>query len=533
MLFWLFIWVEIKNNTVKGVETFENTEYSRIKRNKTGTLTGSVNMILKLELVNTGTLVKNGGCLQQEGFWICKRRKSWLISSNLRNRNKKAENGNSELRQHMNIIHWNMGAKQWVKKKEEIEAVILKFLPDIFVITEANMKMGLQDYEKQIAGYSMILPQSAEEHGLARIIMLVREGVKVQTQNQFMDKLVAAIWIKVTARGRRAMTICGVYREHSFVYPGAPANSDSDANQDHRWHRFINNWKIAAVNNDVIVIGDTNLDYLRWTQPSQKHERMVQEMKDEIETLGFHQMIQGMTRAWSGQEDSLIDQCWMNSPGRLIYSKNVVRSFSDHNLIMVSFRTKNKLENRHEILKRERKNFDKIKYKNDIQSIDWSGFYESENIDYLNSFFEREVLKILDEAAPLKIFQRRRKYRNWVSEDIKTQMRDRDALREIARQTDKTEDWSLYRQARNSCVKNLSKCKNSHYQKLFSKIETEKSTKNLYRMIGELSDKKDGNCPQQFIKNGRLIRKPEMMANMQLDYYIGKVRGLIEKIPIS
>ena len=91
------------------------------------------------------------------------------------------ENGNGSLRQHINSIHWNMGAKQWQKKRLEIKAVILQLSPDIFIITEDILKMDLKVEEKEIGGYTMLLPLSAEAHGLAIIVMLIREGVESET----------------------------------------------------------------------------------------------------------------------------------------------------------------------------------------------------------------------------------------------------------------------------------------------------------------------------------------------------------------
>ena len=177
--------------------------------------------------------------------------------------------------------------------------------------------MCLTDEEKNITGYSIVLPLSADEHGLARMVMLVREGLNIKIQKNYMDKCVAAIWIKIGAAGRKPMNICGVYREHRFIYEGAPEDSGSDNNQTLRWFKFIESWKRAATSGDTMVLGDVNIDYCKWALPDTKHSRMVEKMKEELETVDFHQMVTDVTRSWSGQPDTLIDQCWVNAPQRI------------------------------------------------------------------------------------------------------------------------------------------------------------------------------------------------------------------------
>ena len=174
----------------------------------------------------------------------------------------------------------------------------------------------------------------------------------------------------------------------------------------------------------------------------------------------------------------------------LIFIKNLVRSYSDHNLILVSFRTKNKIENKHNFFRRERRNFDVNKYRSDIDNIEWKPFYESEDLDYINNFFVTNVLKILDLAAPLKLFQKRKNYRNWLSDEVKSSMEIRDSLREKARVTGCQEDWVIYRQARNQCIKKLKECKKDYFETLFKKVENEKTMKKNYNLAGELMGKK-------------------------------------------
>ena len=42
-----------------------------------------------------------------------------------------------------------------------------------------------------------------------------------------------------------------------------------------------------------------------------------------------------------------------------------------------------------------------------------------------------------------------------------------------------------------------------------------------------------GYSSQQYCQDGRVIRKPQEMANLQIKYYEDKIKKLIEKIPVS
>ena len=83
-------------------------------------------------------------------------------------------------------------------------------------------------------------------------------------------------------------------------------------------------WKSATGNNDMMVLGDINLDLVKWGNPEYGAAKMVDKVKLEIETLGFHQMVKGITRAWNGKPDSCIYHCWMNTPARLFFCKKKI-----------------------------------------------------------------------------------------------------------------------------------------------------------------------------------------------------------------
>ena len=139
--------------------------------------------------------------------------------------------------------------------------------------------------------------------------------------------------------------------------------------QLNRWKLIVDSWKAISRDSMCTLIGDTNLDYLRWQNPEGSHLRMVQKTKDDIETLGFTQVINGHTRTWKGQKDSLVDQAWVNKPERIINTQNVTRGSSDHNYISITMRTKDKPVLGHETVRRVWKNFNPDRFRSKIKKI--------------------------------------------------------------------------------------------------------------------------------------------------------------------
>ena len=57
--------------------------------------------------------------------------------------------------------------------------------------------------------------------------------------------------------------------------------------QEIRWRKIVKNWVNAGRNKNCLVIGNLNLDYLRWLQPEQHLEQMVEHTQDHVEVAGF------------------------------------------------------------------------------------------------------------------------------------------------------------------------------------------------------------------------------------------------------
>ena len=117
------------------------------------------------------------------------------------------------------------------------------------------------------------------------------------------------------------------------------------------------------------------LTFLKWEAPENAQIDMVNKVKTDIEMGGFSQLLKTPTRFWNNQEPSTPDHIWTNTPDRVVNFQNMKRAVSDHNATIVRISLKERPMKKHEIVKRVRKDFDIIRFQENIGAIDWSEYY--------------------------------------------------------------------------------------------------------------------------------------------------------------
>ena len=165
------------------------------------------------------------------------------------------------------------------------------------------------------------------------------------------------------------------YREFTLLHENSPPNSSDPSQQKIRWKSFTNQWKQAADKNSCWVIGDLNLDMMKWNDTNYEHKELVDILKDNIETKNFSQVITQPTRFWNGSQ-SLIDHIWTNCPSKIMKVRNIDRAVADHNIITTRIRIKGQEHVPTETISRDKSNFDKTTFKNEVSKIDWTTLTE-------------------------------------------------------------------------------------------------------------------------------------------------------------
>ena len=184
----------------------------------------------------------------------------------------------------------------------------------------------------------------------------------------------------------KGLLICGLYREHQYLH------QDSDwslqpAEQSRRWSNFLRQVETARLSAICHIIGDFNLDFMKWTTPDFSHLQMITESKNILEAGGFFQLVKDVTHSWPGQVDSLIDHFWTNEPNKVLSVSNKVRAVGDHNVITATIRTRGSDTRRLDTKKRSYKNFDPVVYRQRLETEKWSDIFDISNVDLAYDFF--------------------------------------------------------------------------------------------------------------------------------------------------
>ena len=448
----------------------------------------------------------------------------------VRNKLVKIRNGNGV--KTLKIVHWNMWSRHFINKKEEVDNVISEFRPDLFLISEAYHYPDNPEYQSHVNGYTLQNSPTFMKHKYDRLLLLIRDGLNIRIRTDLIDDDdLASIWIDIIRRGARKTTFGFVYREHKLLLQEEGHVTGSCQQQERRWTSFIRQWVKACQGADVIILGDTNLDHLRWDQPEFHQVNMVNQVKTQLETKGFIQHVTGFTRCWRGQTSSLLDHCWSNCATRIASCRNLVRGASDHNLVEVVVRMKGLNKSPTEIIKRMRNNFNADLFKSKASEIDWTEVLMENNVNVSYSHFEEKIRQLLDEMSPMRKIQVTTRHKSWLSWETRALILQRDLKREEARSSDIEQTWTEYRLLRNRCTSAVKKDRCKQYNDIYQDIETRQDSRDLYKQAKAQLGWNAGKSPQAFILEGISVTSPLKIANAQLEYFAKKIRDLVHNLP--
>ena len=140
----------------------------------------------------------------------------WAVSQKVSNKRIKIINGNGN-KKLLKIVNWNLGSRRWHNKVDEVTAMVLDYNPDVAVISEANLKVEVDQHMNYIPGYNIITVADFEVEGLSRLVVLTKEGLEYKILREKMEPEVASIWLSFTRKGRKPFVFGAVYREHRII----------------------------------------------------------------------------------------------------------------------------------------------------------------------------------------------------------------------------------------------------------------------------------------------------------------------------
>ena len=180
---------------------------------------------------------------------------------------------------------------------------------------------------------------------------------------------------------------------------------------------------------------------------------------DIAELYNLSQLINEPTRT-TDSSSTLIDHIFTNTPDKVVCSGVSHVSISDHSLIYAFRKLSISLPTRglSTVNYRKFKNFDSIKFRNDISLQNWSHIKELENPNDMWHAWKTTFNCVVNKHAPLCTKRVKASKSPWITSHLKDEMHKRDIQKIKAIRSNDPQDWSSFKKMRNSV-------NHKHYQK--------------------------------------------------------------------
>ena len=443
-------------------------------------------------------------------------------------------------------MHFNIRSLKF--KVNEIKNIIYLEKPTIFGLSECELKKETLDPKTlKIPGYTILYPKSWEAEGFARVLVYVKKSFSYEQLHDLEDSLVQSVWLRGSFKNSKPIYFCHAYREHVSAL-GATIN-----NQKEYLKHFLHQWEAAtehnsaAEPNEVHISGDMNLDFLpmKWLQPSYRLHSLVKLVNNTCNTNNFSQLVTEPTRIMYNSvagttEVSCIDHVYCNYRHRCSPPRIIVSGASDHDLLSYFRYSKGPSLPSRTIRRRSYKRFVEADFLTDLRAVDWTDVLATEDLDIAVDNLTKKLDYILNQHAPWIVFQLRKNFCPWLTEETKELMKERDTWKQRAKKlatanpglatAEQYQAWGEYKKLRNK-INNLKGTEENEFKK--KKIEDNiKDTAKVWRFTKMFMNWKSTGSPSQLEENGVLITSARSIAQIMNNFFIDKVRYIRQNMAL-
>ena len=329
--------------------------------------------------------------------------------------------------------------------------------------------------------------------------------------NEFQGK-----WIEII-NNKSINTVVGVYYRHP------------KKKSDHTFidHLKFNIDKLKRENKIIIITGDFNYDLL-----TIENNVYAYDFINTMFSNYFQPCIIEPTRVIGNNRPSLIDNIFINTIEKEIYSGNLISKLSDHmpNFIIIqNFISRN---NRIKKQYRDFANFNNESYLEDLSGIEIGHLLDNKSINVIYDHFHNQFQKIVDKHAPWKtksIKELKWDKKPWITKGIQKSIKNKIYT---YKKFIKTKDnfWYIrYRNYRNSLRKLIRTSKQNHYQHYFNQNATK--TKKIWMGVNQIIHKQKSKINDIFLnEDGEIITDQKRVSNKFNTYYTNVAQNLTEKL---
>lgn len=431
------------------------------------------------------------------------------------NQEVKAENGNKL--HYIDVANQNIPQGISNTNKEDIiDMILARHRPHLLGLAEPRYS---DLATMHFPGYSVV-PGIAIGIKNPRLNVLVKEGLVCEFL-PFNTK-VPSLLMKVGDT-----KILMLYRE--WLYDGNTKTQDIKL-QEEQWRTFISAWK--KIKGRQLVMGDCNFEY--WRQETTHHANLANirdEVLDNIVPRGFTQCVREDTR-FQGKQKACLDHIYTNSAQFLETITNKSVTGYDHNMIKTRLRLLTPVYEKKVMEVRNIKNLDPAEFQQEFQLQDHDKFIRAQSVDDMVTVLVDNIVKTLDKVAPLRKVVINTCHAQYLTKELKEEMRCRDDLKKTAIISGSQEDWRIFKTARNKLRKKMEKARKDWSKKKVDEAMEQSDHKKLWSLVRQQSGLQQRKSSKiQLRIDGELEKDSRKVAEELSRYYVDKVNKIVAEHP--
>ncbi|MEW8542945.1 MAG: endonuclease/exonuclease/phosphatase family protein, partial [Candidatus Thiodiazotropha sp.] len=398
---------------------------------------------------------------------------------------------------HLSFIHYNV--QSILHKLDILTAELSEF--DILAFSETWLHPNILGEELEIPSYSKPERKDRVNDPHGGVLIYIKDTIHYKRRLDLEPAGNECIWIEIILRNKHILF--GVFYR--------PPNSTA------MYHSTIEDSIHLAIDTgiqDVVITGDFNYNLLS----DQTHRKIL----SLCQQFSLHQCISEPTH-YSENSSSLIDIILVSNKNNVIFS-GVGDPFLSQNTryhcpvfgILKFSKPKRKIFTRHVWLF-DQGNYDLLRQK--TLETDWNNF-KSTDINRYTETVTEQLIEIAKQCIPNKLIKVHPTEPQWITNDIKRQIRKRKRLYKRAKGTNDPDLWRKFKKLRNETFDLIRKTKQLHIKNLADKLKSEtQCTKNWWSTLKKFINPSTTSTIPPLQVNDNVLTEDEDKANLLNDYF--------------
>ena len=383
-----------------------------------------------------------------------------------------------------------------VKHVEELRVFLSNNTIDVLALNETRLDSTVGDNEVHIHGYD-IVRRDRNSNGRfgGGVCFYIRSCINFSVRHDLCLEQLENLCILFNKPRARPFLISTWYRP-----PNSPVVKFN------YFETLLG--KLDSENIEYYLMGDLNCDL----SPTvlDHGSRLLMDIAD---LYNLSQLINEPTRI-TDSSSTLIDHIFTNTPDKVVCSGVSHVSISDHSLTYafrkLSVGTPTRIHST--INYRKFKNFDPIKFRNDVSLQNWNHINEYENPNDMWYAWKTTFNSVADKHAPLRTKRVKATKSPWITSVLKDKMHERDVLKIKAIRSNDPQDWLSFKKMRNSVNHAIFRAKQVYFKNTFR--DNKDNPKMTWNTINELTSKNRKSAHISEVDlNGNLINDSNEIAD--------------------